>query len=328
MKIAKLFLLISCFVIHKINCTEPNKTFDCVQNLEIPLPSVLVRNLDAEATPREYFKEGHRLVNKELSDLPIGRYLYLITNQGSYWSPAIPNFNVDLSDESIPVVVSHRSLYNQLLSEHPDETTLKIYAAGEVRIAPMLDSASQRIPVIQTVNNKSNTFHGNESHLQFAITTLKSYGLNFEDGKTYPEDRSTVTKLKRPHYKNHVLAMMEIAEKASELRSGIEQIILEAAQKFPHPKIPGIPSLKAEELLYKATVYFSSSSASPNEHLRDICWELAYMFKRYYEDGTAYWVSKLNKPGRNKPLPLTLAELRAAWELFKQLHADGVIKLD
>jgi hypothetical protein len=132
-------------------------------------------NPNAVVTARELASYGRLATNGALSELEEGRYVFAVNSAGEViFSPAVPSLDVDVEDEAVPLLVSHRSLSafeNSRTGQSP-----QFIVAGDFTIArPLSDSQGARYT--QVITNRSNTYPAGTQTLNWGAHFLSLYGL-------------------------------------------------------------------------------------------------------------------------------------------------------
>lgn len=169
----------------------------------------------------------------ELTHLPDGSYLYLMTSKGQFiYSERTPDLSVP--PEGLHLA-THRSLLAKLTEINQSEP--HVIAAGEIKIH------NSRV---SEVNNRSGTFRGRKEHLHYAIKILINQGLKIEPG-TEVLDFST----EQPNL-SHLSESQtsELMIRYSNTPEWTQLLHLDKAlsDRFPHPSTPGYMNV---ELLMK-----------------------------------------------------------------------------
>lgn len=156
----------------------------------------LYKDEDVKAVEGEYKSYGNIFTETEgkinFPELPYGgKVLYIIYEDETgvkkvAYSNEVPNLNVNIKDPKAEILVTHRSLYEKILSS---ENSKGILATGEIVFMPNGE--------ISLFSNRSNTFKGGTANLTFAFDFFKEHGLEFSDKITL-DDYSLGLKAK-PH---------------------------------------------------------------------------------------------------------------------------------
>lgn len=260
----------------------PSQNGSCLKTLvaELQTPEKLNRDSSRAIEKYELLRTGKFATNaEELAFLADGNYLYCIdSHKRIVYSPRTLRESVSTDAQYL---VTHRSLYSFIT--HTQSAEPDIIAAGEFRI--INGRVSQ-------VNNKSGTFKGNQTHLAFAVSFLKTVGLKIEantDQKDAAEARGNYG-----HINEMMAAKFEILYRDTPEYREIMAFHKRLAALFPDPKTPGLYDLeKLLDLTLGAKNSFISKVKSASRLNREVYNRLnhaPYLIKWMQTEGFGYTV--------------------------------------
>lgn len=144
------------------------RNIECEQRVrELSLPSRLHAVIDGSKYPEELREAGLWIREPEqLQNLADGVYIFAIDANGHL----IISLRVPDPQLTPKYLATHRSLVSKFRSLF--EISPKIVSAGEFEV---------RNGFVSGFSNQSGTFHGNRSHLEYAVKFFRAYGLKISD---------------------------------------------------------------------------------------------------------------------------------------------------
>jgi len=149
------------------------------EDLYIPLNPEVVAIKGEYASAGEIFNSSETGKIK-LPELPYGgKVLYVIyeDSEGKLkvaYSSEVPDLTVDLSNTDAEILVTHRSLYSKILLT--EGSISGVVVSGELIYMPNGEIAA--------ITNRSNTFRGKQTNLDFAVEFFKGQGLEISPPRT------------------------------------------------------------------------------------------------------------------------------------------------
>ncbi len=215
------------------------------------LPPIIGRTPDIKTRPQELYAAGEFITDpNQLNALPDGNYVFLIDRENRIiWSHRTPNREANPDGLHL---ATHRALAN--FYRNIGGTEGEFVGAGEC----LMLNGKPGSPV-SILNDKANTFHGNQENLDYSVAILKRAGLPV----TEPTPGSPGTFV--VHYSKNMYGGIKIeahakdeAESSALIRhhgsseyiqtTNLFQIL---AERFPHPVIRGLFDRNAVRLVFR-----------------------------------------------------------------------------